>query len=68
MFLICNAFIIYFTFKILVEAFWLYGVNESVNFQAMVFDISSYINVFTNLIYALAVLWMPMKRVFTMPS
>lgn len=66
-FLICTGIIVYFTFKIVVEVFWLYGLNLSPAFQAVVYDIMNYINLFTNLIFALAILWMPRKQVFTMP-
>ena len=67
-FLICASFIIYFTYKILVEAFWLYGLNSSKTFQLGIYDIMAYINLFINLTYALAILWMPRKQLFTMPS
>lgn len=67
-FLICASFIIYFTFKILVEAFWLYGLNSSIKFQSAVYNIMIYINLLCNLIYTLAIIWMPRKQIFTMPS
>jgi len=65
--LLCLAFIIYYTYKVLVETFWLYGLNESSTFQTKVYLILDYFNLFSNLIYALAVLWMPTKHRFTMP-
>lgn len=64
--LICAGFIIYYTYKVLVETFWVYGLNESVNFQSKVYFILNYINLFTNLVYAFAVLWMPTKHRFTL--
>ena len=67
-FLLCLAFTIYYTYKILVEAFWLYGLNSSDFFRLQVYRILNYINLFTNLIYALAILWMPKKVAFTLPS
>lgn len=67
-FLICAGFIIYFTFKILIEAFWFYGLKQSGEFQFLVYNIMAYINLIINLIYALAILWMPRKQIFTMPS
>lgn len=67
-FLLCVCFIIYFTYKILVEVFWLYGLNVGRAFQLVVYRILSYINLLTNLIYAVAILWMPRKQVFTMRS
>ncbi len=67
-FLICASFIIYFTYKILVEAFWLYGLDSSIEFQKPVYTIMIYINLLCNLIYTLAIIWMPRKQIFTMPS
>ncbi|MEP6749368.1 MAG: hypothetical protein ABJB86_16655 [Bacteroidota bacterium] len=64
--LICLSFIIYYTYKVLVETFWVYGLNESGTFRNKVYIILNYINLFSNLIYALAVLWMPTKHRFTM--
>ena len=61
-FLISIGFIIYFTYKILVEAFWVYGLNNSMKFQQNVYAILMYLNLFVNILYALAVLWIPRKR------
>jgi hypothetical protein len=60
-FLILMALMIYFTYAVLVEAFWLFGLNRSRFFRIRIYEILSYINLFTNLIYAVAILWMPMK-------
>jgi len=60
-FLICTGFIIYFTYKILVEAFWFYGLNVSRDFRINVYSLLTWINLFVNLIYALALLWIPKK-------
>ncbi|MDB5196349.1 MAG: hypothetical protein JWP88_720 [Flaviaesturariibacter sp.] len=62
-FLICTGFIFYYTYQILVEVFYLYGLNSK-EFSNNVYHILSYINIFTNLIYAIAILWMPRKREF----
>lgn len=67
-FLICIGFIFYYTYKVLVETFWIYGLNYSRGFRNNVYFILTYVNLFANLIYALAVLWMPMKQRFTLPS
>jgi hypothetical protein len=66
-FLICSAFIIYFTYKVLIEAFWLYGLNFNADFRANVYGIHMYINLFANLIFAVAALWVPKKQVFIQP-
>ena len=64
-FLLCIAFIIYFAFKVLVYAFWI--SNLSRDFLSSIFSIMIYINFLTNLIYAVAVLWMPRKLEFSLP-
>lgn len=61
-FIICLTFIIYFTYKVLLEIFWLYGLNSSRDFRVSVYNVLKYINLFANLIYALAILWIPRKR------
>jgi len=64
-FLLCIAFTIYFTFKILVYSFWIGGVSDS--FLLKISIIMQYIDLLTNLIYAIAVLWMPRKQEFSLP-
>ena len=66
-FLICIAFVIYYTFNVVVGLFWLYGLQTSVSFQQGMVDIIIYLNLFANLTYALAVLWMPSKHRFSLP-
>ena len=61
-FLICMSFIIYFTYTIITETFWLYGLNNSSSFRIHISEMFSYVNLFTNLIYAFSILWIPMKR------
>lgn len=67
MFLISLAFLFYFTYKVLIEAFWIYGLESSENFRILVYDILAYINLITNLTYALAVLWIPKKQPSILP-
>jgi hypothetical protein len=65
-FLICIGFIIFFTYKLLVEIFWVYGLNGSKTFRTNVYHILAFVNLFANLIYALAALWAPRKPTFIM--
>lgn len=65
-FIICCAFTLFFTYTILVEAFWVYGVNPNSNFQGYVFNILVVINVLTNLLFAYAILWMPKRQAFSL--
>lgn len=61
-FLICMGFIIYFTYAILVETFWVYGLNKTPTFRIHIYEILAYINLFTNLVFAFATLCIPLKR------
>lgn len=65
-FLICTCYIVYFTFRIIIEMFWLYGLNSSDRFQLLVYELLNYVNLICNLIFMFAVLWMPRKQVFIM--
>ena len=65
-FLICVGAIVFFTFKVLVEIFWLYGLDHSNAFRMKLYDILIYINLVKNGIYALAVLWMLPKQKYIM--
>ncbi len=67
-FLICLGFIVFFTYKILVEAFWVYGLNDSKDFRSNVYTILVYLNLFVNLLFALALLWIPKKREYILLS
>lgn len=66
-FLLCLCFIIYFTYKALVQSFIIYGLTRHLYFQKKIYDILIYINLVVNLLYTLAVLWMPRKARFIMP-
>jgi hypothetical protein len=68
LFLICVAFINYFTFKVLINSFWIYGLTKSNTFRLQIYTVLMYLNFITNLIYALAVLWIPKKQPSILPS
>ena len=65
-FVICIGFILFFTCALIVEIFWIYGLNASDSFLLGVYLIKTYINIVINLIYALAIIWMPKKRGYTL--
>lgn len=67
LFLICLLFTFYFTYKVIVEAFWIYGLRSSTSFQLLIWNISVYVNLFTNLIYAVAILWIPKRQLSILP-
>ena len=60
-FLICIAFIIHFTNLALVEIFYIYGLTQGITLAARIYDIFQVMNLVTNLIYALAIIWIPRK-------
>jgi hypothetical protein len=66
-FIICLGFIIYFTNKIVFEAFWLYGLNASRLFTNTLYFWLIWINLIVNLFYAVAMLWIPKKPQFITP-
>lgn len=65
-FLICIGLIIFFTYTIIQEMFWLYGLKSSKIFRQNVVSILMIVNFLCNLIYALAILWMRKRQVFTL--
>lgn len=67
-FLVCLGFVFYFTYSVLVEAFWIYGLTENQIFVTNIYTILIYVNLFTNLLYAFAVLWMPTKPKYLLQS
>jgi hypothetical protein len=66
-FLLCIAFVFYYTLQTMVEAFWVYGINDT-NFSNNVFNISVITNFITNLLYTVAIIWIPTRQKFTLPS
>lgn len=67
-FLICIGFVILFTFSALIEIFMIYGINESGTFMINVYAILAYTNLFVNLLFAVAILWVPKRQIFLTPS
>ncbi len=64
-FLICIGLVIFFTYQIIQRMFWLYGLRESAEFRRSVQIILYIINCLTNLIFALAIVWMRKRQPFT---
>jgi hypothetical protein len=67
-FLISLGFILYFTYAVLVEIFLIYGMENNISFSMKIFNILIYINLITNLIYSVAIIWIPTKSTFILPS
>ena len=66
--IICICFIIFYTYSALIEIFWIWGLGASKIFRRDIFRILYFINLFSNLAYAFAILWVPRKRTFLSPS
>jgi hypothetical protein len=68
-FLICIAVIIFFSYKLTTETFYLYALeeNSSSYFVNNIFAIQKYVNLFANLLFAYVVLWIPRKKTFLRP-
>jgi hypothetical protein len=60
-FLLCLALILFFTYAILVESFWIVGLSNQKTFRLKIYEILSYINLLSNLLFAFAFLWVPMR-------
>jgi hypothetical protein len=67
-FLISIGIICFYTFKVLVELFLTYGPSGAEEFKTNVFLIHEWINLFSNLVYAFAILWMQKRQRFLLPS
>lgn len=66
-FLICITFVIYFTYSVILGSFWLYGLQLSRQFTMNLIAVLMLLNLFSNLVYALAALWIPNKNQYLMP-
>jgi hypothetical protein len=66
-FLICIGIIIFYSYKATIEVFYLLKLSFSNTFYDNIFLILSLVNLFVNLVYALAVIWIPKKQKFILP-
>lgn len=66
-FLICCLFAFYFALRAATEVFYFVPMRLSPEFDHALFLIIIYVNLFVNLGYAFAALWIPTKHKFTLP-
>lgn len=66
-FLVSVAMLLFFSLKGVMEVFYLFRINLSNNFYNAIILLLSFTNLLTNLLYAIAVLWMPQKQRFSLP-
>jgi hypothetical protein len=67
-FLICLGMILFFTYRAYVEVFYWQDLHVSILFYRNIYNIMIFMNLFVNLMYALAILWIPTRQRFTLPS
>jgi hypothetical protein len=67
-FLICIGFILYFTYSAFVETFLKFDFYNLPLLRQRIYSIVVYVNAFVNLLYAYAILWIPKKQNFILPS
>lgn len=65
-FIICAGNIIFSTYRIIVECFYLFKLGENNTFLANIYTILVVVNVFVNLLFALATLWIPTRQRFSL--
>jgi len=68
LFLICMGIVFFYSYKIIVEAFYLFELTLSQAFHIYLYLILIFMNLFVNLIFALAALWIPTRQKFILPS
>ena len=66
LFIISSAFILYFTYKILIEAMAIYGFRRSNDFLLAIYDVMTYINFTTNILYTFSIIWITRRTRFTL--
>ena len=66
-FLICSGIVIYYTYKATIEVFFLIQLKASNTFYSNIFIILVFVNLFVNLLFSWAVLWIPKKPKFILP-
>ncbi|HMT73177.1 MAG TPA: hypothetical protein PKA77_03860 [Chitinophagaceae bacterium] len=67
-FLICTAYVINFTYYVMYMTLYLYSSEISWDFLNKLTGIMPYANLLSNLLFALAVLWIPARQRFTLPT
>ena len=67
-FLICTAYVINFTYYVMNMTLYLYLSEISWDFLNKLTGIMPYANLLSNLLFALAVLWIPARQRFTLPT
>lgn len=62
LFLICCGVLVYYSYKAVIEVFFLVKTNGSLDLMYNIYAIMVYINCFVNLLFAWAIQWIPKKN------
>jgi hypothetical protein len=65
-FLFCAGILLFYSYKSLIESFYLFHIGFSNQFYHYLFLILAFVNVFVNFLYGVAVLCIPTREKFTM--
>jgi hypothetical protein len=68
MFLACITFVCFYSYKAFVESFYLLDRPFSATFYRMLFYIMQFVNLITNLVFAIVIVCIPKRREFSIPS
>lgn len=66
-YILCFAFVIYYSFKAYFESFNLFNIGISDRFYYWLWLILNIVNLFTNIIYTYAILWIKKNMPFALP-
>lgn len=67
-FVISIGLMIYFTYGVIMETLWLFKLSYDEKIYSYAMGILSVVNLFTNILYAFAILWIPVRREYIFPS
>jgi hypothetical protein len=66
-FILCMGVVVFYIYKLIVEACWVSQLYATPGFMLNIYVILIWINLIVNIIYAIALLWMPGKLPFSLP-
>lgn len=67
-FIVCVAFVMYYAITAFAEVFWLYGFDDYKALSGNIQNISLVVNFISMIFFTVAIIWMPKKQKFTLPS
>lgn len=60
-FLIASGFLLFFVCSMVLEVFWVFRLMEDQSLLVKLYGLFNFVNLFTNLVFAVAVLWIPSR-------